>query len=85
MYVPINGAIAIYAADSASEACLYEARKGSPVARPLMTNGSDFIIASRSSPEVIITDNCTVLRSGPFSFRATGRFGGSSRALEVTQ
>lgn len=84
-----NATVALYAADSGSELCLYEIRKledtDPPIARPLMTNGSDFIIASRSNPELLVTDSCIGIVSGSFNFRVTGRFHGLSRSLELNQ
>jgi len=88
-----NSAVAIFGADTASEACLFEARKlqskilptPTPIPRPLTSLNLDIQIASRSSPEVLVTDNCIVLGSGSFRFRATGTYRGVSRALEVNQ
>ncbi|MEK7125067.1 MAG: hypothetical protein AAB864_01595 [Patescibacteria group bacterium] len=86
--VATNAAVALYAADSGSELCLYEARQlgagDSPLTRPIMANGSDFVIV-RLPAEQVITNNCIVLGSASFTFRATGRFSGTSRALEVSQ
>ncbi len=73
--------IAVYAADSAVEHCLYEARTG--VAGPLtLTSGATYVIASGSTD---LTASCTALSAGTFDFRATGTYRGVSRALEVSQ
>ena len=83
----INSAVAIFAADSAAELCLYEARQqpSSIVSRPLMTNGATFTIASLSASPLDITPDCTILGSGSFEFRAVGTYNGVSRALELSQ
>lgn len=88
-----NSVTAIFAADSASEFCLYEARKGvvptplpNPPSTALMTNGAFFTIASLSAGgEVAVSDNCVVLGPKSFRFRATGVYNGVNRALEVSQ
>lgn len=83
----VNSAVAIFAADSAAEMCLYEARQQPTtlVTRPLMTNDSTFTIASISASPLDITTDCTILGSGSFGFRAVGTYNGVSRALELTQ
>lgn len=84
----VNSAVAIFAADSAAELCLYESRFQPPeaVARPILTNGATFTIASLSSAgPVDITADCRVLGSGSFEFRAVGTYNSVSRALELAQ
>ena len=83
-----SSTVAIFAADSASELCLYEARKQAipvPLASPLMTNAATFTVASLSAPEQDVTGDCRPLGVGTFKFRATGMYQGISRSLEVTQ
>jgi hypothetical protein len=80
----VNAVVAIFAADSAVELCLYEARKGFP-ASLIMTNGATYKIASLSAAEVDITADCTGLGEYSFKFRATGTFRGTNRALEISQ
>ena len=83
----VSSTVAILAADAASEACLYEARKqpASPLTRPILTNGATFKIASLSAAPVDITNDCKPLSGSSFQFRATATFRGVTRALEVTQ
>lgn len=86
---------AIYAADSATEFCLYEARKNAvpPVLpNPLLTNTATYTIASLSATEVVLTlvpsnplTDCRRLGTGSFSFRATGIYRNVSRSLEINQ
>jgi len=77
---------AIYAADAASEVCLFESRhQAVPVSRPFLTNGATFTIASLSATPVDVSNDCRVLGGVTFRFRALGTFGGVSRALEVSQ
>jgi len=82
-----NSTRAIYAADTATEVCLYEARNqpASAVARPLLTNGAIFTIASLSASPVDVSADCRPLGSTTFKFRALGTFNGVSRALEIGQ
>ncbi len=83
---------AIYAADSAAELCLYEARTGANYNDPASTmndgtldNGAMFTIEDLGNPGTFIEDDCSVLGSGSFSFRATGTYRNVSRALEISQ
>lgn len=73
--------IAMYAADSASERCLYEARKGVQQLFSL-PSGASIVITSGVTP---VTASCTSLSSGTFTFRAVGTYNGVSRALEIAQ
>ena len=83
-----NSTRAIYAADSATEVCLYEARNNppTPIPRlpPILTNGATFTIASLSASPVDVTNDCRPMGLR-FRFRALGSFGGVSRALEIAQ
>lgn len=83
----VGSTVAILAADAASEACLYEARKqpASPLVRPILTNGATFKIASLSASPIDITNDCRPLGGTIFQFRATATFRGVARSLEVTQ
>jgi hypothetical protein len=76
--------IALYAADSAVEMCLYEAR--TPVNQPALVfdNGATIQITN-SANQADITDNCSVLGSASFGFRATGTYRGVRRTLEISQ
>jgi hypothetical protein len=79
-----NSMIALYAADSAVEMCLYEAR--TPVNQPALVfdNGATIQITN-SANQADITDNCSVLGSASFGFRATGTYRGVRRTLEISQ
>ncbi len=88
-----NATIALYAADSGVEMCLYEARTGTDEG-PLLTfvkgfmvlgNGAKFKIVDSAPPNKDITADCSVLASGSFGFRATGTYQGTTRALEISQ
>ena len=79
-----DATIALFAADSASEACLYEARTS--IKAPLrldMKNGATYSVVDVSSGTDITAD-CSKL-GATYTFRATGNYRGSSRALEISQ
>ena len=82
-----NSAKAIYAADTAIEACLFEARTqpATPIARPILTNAATFTIASLSATPVDVTNDCRPIGSQGFSIRGLGTYLGISRALEISQ
>jgi Tfp pilus assembly protein PilX len=74
---------ALYAADSAVELCLYEARNGVNEPPLVMANGATVQIEELVSG-LDITDDCSALGSS-FSFRATGKSRSASRTLEISQ
>lgn len=90
---------ALYAADTAAELCLYEARTQPATAVPrttppgsppnygtILTNGSIFTISSLSASPVNVVNDCRPLGVGDtFKFRATGQYKGVARSLEVSQ
>lgn len=85
--------VAVYAADSAAEKCLYEARKQpasnfpTPTFTPYPGSTTLYAIASvsASGATVDITSGCKVLGINAFRFRATGKSGGVQRSLEINQ
>lgn len=85
--------IALFASDSAVEMCLYEARYTTNYNDPASTmndgkldNGAVFTIENVSSPGTMVQNDCSVLGSASFSFRAVSRyFGTVGRALEISQ
>lgn len=79
-----NAMVALYAADSASEICLYEARTGKLDPALVMNNTATFTITDVKN-NLDVTADCSKLGTGSFDFRATGNFRGSSRALEISQ
>ncbi|HYU64972.1 MAG TPA: hypothetical protein VEK36_01765 [Candidatus Paceibacterota bacterium] len=87
IYEAVNSSVALYGADTGSEVCLYEARKqpAAPIARPILTNGAIFNIASLSATNVDLTNDCRPLGKNYFKIRSTGTFRGISRSLEVSQ
>jgi uncharacterized repeat protein (TIGR01451 family) len=81
-----NSTIAVFAADSAAELCLYQSRKQlspSPLSNPLMTNGAMVTIASLSASEVDVSSDCRALGNTTFTFRAKGTYRGVTRAFQV--
>jgi len=78
-----DATVALYAADSASEACLYQARIG-PTDPLSMDNGATFTITDVTK-DLDMTADCSKLGTASFDFRATGNYRGSSRALEISQ
>ena len=81
---------AVYAADSAVELCLYEARQATNQPNPsfegkpdTLSNGSTFQIINVATGDDI-TDDCSAL-GDTFQFRATGMNRGVRRTLEITQ
>lgn len=81
-----NAIAALYAADSAVEMCLYEARANVNDEPLEMSNGAAFTLTTDSDQEISEAGGgCTQLGSGSFGFRATGTFRGSARTLEISQ
>ena len=86
-----DSTVAIYAADSAVEDCLWEARETSKTgpSHPPMTflspdlSAVTYTVTSGAGADV--THNCVTLGSGSFQFRATGEFRGVRRTLEISQ
>jgi hypothetical protein len=80
--------VALYAADSATELCLYESRtltsEPSPRLQFTALQGVAFDIINMANQQDISAD-CSVLSSGSFTFRATGTYRGARRTLEITQ
>ncbi len=87
-----SSATAIFAADSAVELCLYEARQTvnynegtSTMNDGTLDNNSTFTIEDLANPGTFVQADCSVLGSGSFSFRAAGSYRGTNRALEISQ
>jgi hypothetical protein len=78
---------ALYAADSATELCLYEARTSTAESAPRMPlpAGMTFQITALDAGQTDVTADCSTLGSSSFGFRATGTFRGIRRTLEITQ
>lgn len=76
--------VALYAADSAVEMCLYEARTNTNDP-PLILDNGVVIQVKGLAGQGDITSDCSVLGSGSFGFRATGTYRGVSRTLEISQ
>jgi len=76
---------ALYAADSAVEKCLYEARQ--KMNRPLMTfsNLAEYTVVRAIAGSPDVKDNCESLGDKTFEFRATGIYRGVRRSLEISQ
>lgn len=79
-----DSTIAVYAADSAVEKCLYEARQKSPQPAMVMSNGATYTIAGEPG-DTDVTNDCSVLGDATFQFRATGTYRGVRRTLEISQ
>jgi hypothetical protein len=80
-----NSTTALYAADSAAELCLYEAREHSPQPPLTLPNGVTYTIISTAAGNPDVTADCSALGSASFGFRATGTYVGVSRTLEISQ
>ena len=78
-----DATVALFAADSAAEACLYEARTLKQDSPLVMINGATYAVVDVSSGTDITAD-CSKL-GATYTFRATGNYRGSSRALEISQ
>ena len=78
-----DATVALFAADSASEMCLYEARTGTNASPLTMINGATYVVVDVSKGTDITAD-CSTLGSA-YTFRATGAYRGTSRALEISQ
>lgn len=88
----VNSTTAIFAADSATELCIFEARRRVNYNEPTSTmndatldNGASFTIRDIAPPNAFIQSDCSALSSSSFSFRAIGSYRAISRALEITQ
>lgn len=79
-----NSIAALYAADSATELCLYDARAKASDTMTL-SNGAAFKIVSTAPGQPDVTAGCMTLGTASFGFRATGTFRGVSRTLEISQ
>lgn len=89
-----NSTIAIYAADSAVEKCLYEARQqpadGDKPSLTFEYTGADYEIRGTDEQDGAPTDgditaDCRSLNTNLFNFKATGIYRGVRRTLEITQ
>lgn len=76
---------ALYAADSAVEKCLFEARQQVNQPPMVFSNGALYSIVTIAVPGVDVTDSCASLGSSSFGFRATGTYRGVRRTLEINQ
>jgi hypothetical protein len=83
---------AIYAAESAVEVCLYEARKNVSYGRTTLPGGQKTILTNGAFFRIDlgfagndVTDSCQSIAGTTFQFRATGTYRGVNRAFEVTQ
>lgn len=74
--------IALYAADSGTELCLYEWRTRKNDDAPLQTDAS-FVITNLDD-DTLVTDDCTKLATASAGFRTLGKFRRASRALEIS-
>ncbi len=79
-----DSVVALYAADSAVEKCLYEARQKTDEPPMLFSNAATYTVVN-SAGASDVTDNCSALGSSSFQFRASGTFRGVRRSLEITQ
>jgi len=82
-----DSTVAIYAADSAVEKCLYEARQQTDEPPLTFSAGITYTISSPSASgaDTDITASCKTLGASSFQFRATGLYHGVRRTLEITQ
>jgi len=85
-----NATVALYAADSGVEMCLYEARTMTDDSPLVLGNGASLKILDAAPGNADITDDCSSLAglgtaSQPFGFQSTGTFRGTTRALEISQ
>ena len=78
-----NATVALYAADSGAELCLYEFRAGSDDPDVIMDNGATIVLVDVDSGATV-TDCSSELTGSPEQFRSTGQFRGSARALEIS-
>lgn len=80
-----DSAIAIYAADSVTERCLYEARHSGPPQTLSLLSGITYTIVGGPTFATNVTADCSSLAADTFQFRVTGTYRGVSRALEISQ
>ena len=79
-----DSVVAIYAADSSTEMCLYEARTNTDDPPLVLDNGAIIQIEGLAG-QGDITADCSGLGSSSFGFRATGSYRGVRRTLEISQ
>jgi hypothetical protein len=79
-----NAIQALYIADSSVELCLFEARQNTNEPPLTWPSGSRYQIVNLSNSSDI-TNNCSGLGTGAFTFRAIGTVGGVRRALDIAQ
>jgi len=81
-----DSVVAFYAADSAVEKCLFEARQNI-INQPAMefANKATYAVVSMAVGAPDVTDDCASLGSASFQFRATGTYHGVRRSLEISQ
>jgi Tfp pilus assembly protein PilX len=77
-----NTIVALYAADSGAEECIYEYRTGTDEPALTMDNGATVTITDIASGTTV-TD-CSTQLTPPEQFRSTGAFRGATRALEIS-
>ena len=74
--------IALYAADSGTELCLYEWRARKNDDAPLQPDAS-FTITNTDDGS-LVTDDCSTMATLSAGFRTLGKFRRASRALEIS-
>ncbi len=80
-----DSVVALYAADSAAEKCLFEARQNSDQPAMEFANSATYTVVNLAAGTPDVTDNCATLGSTSFQFRATGTYRGVRRSLEISQ
>lgn len=79
-----DSVVALYAADSAVEKCLYEARQNTDLDPMVFSNKADYTVVQIPA-NLSVKDKCSSLGDKTFQFRATGEYRGVRRSLEISQ
>lgn len=81
-----NSIVALYAADSGAELCLFEARANANETAPLeLPAGATMQLSFNNAGVVTVIDDCSAFASATFQFRADGTYRGVRRSLEIAQ
>lgn len=81
-----DASVALYAADSGFEHCLFEIRKLTDSGWDgRLSNGAQFTVRTLPGETLVPGNDCVSIASASFQFRSTGTFRGVTRSLEIAQ
>jgi len=80
-----NATVALYAADSGTELCLYAARASKTGLSLAFASGATMTVNDLSKPGTPLVTDCQTLGTGSLFFQVVGAYLGATRALEISQ